>query len=246
MITPYDRALGVRTLLLGAGLSALALGVVVITDEAGSTAAMRAARMAAFLPALALVAAAVVLAAARARGEVHALLSLGVTPRRAALGAALGAWALGGVAVALLASGASDPRSLLPHVAAPASWVAQSGSFVATDAGVRVSDSGVVTFLGRAAATPLPGAPARGAALLAIAPFALVGPLWLTAQIGRAARSGALVVSVLACIALLHAVAAARVAAPWLVLAVLPLLVQVLWSAWRARERPAAVRGAAP
>ncbi len=120
----FDRLLGRRCFGLSLLLLALALAVVLATDEAGSTVGQRAARLAVFAPAVAVVAERLVLSQARARGELVALAALGASPWSQARGAMVAAWAVGALSLLVLLSPLSDVRSLFPVVQGHASFTA--------------------------------------------------------------------------------------------------------------------------
>jgi hypothetical protein len=77
----------------------------------------------------------------------------------------------------------------------------------------------------------------HGAAATAIAPLALVVPVWITTPIRLRQRLLVAMLAALTTVLLLHAVAARQLPAPALVLAALPLGIQALYSRWRL-ERP--------
>jgi hypothetical protein len=233
-MSPFDRLLALRTVALGGVLGAMAVGVVVATDEPGSTLGMRAARLAALLPGLAVVAESIALGQCRARGEVLALAALGASPRRIALGAMIAGWALAALAIGLLLSPLSDPRSLFPSVAHSNAWLSTGTALHDPLSGVSVLPSGALS-LGEATAAPLGAAtPSRGSALACIAPLALFAPVWSATQMGLVARLAGAGLALVLAIVLLHAVAAGRVP-PWLLACVcIPLLLQL---AWHGRDR---------
>jgi hypothetical protein len=225
-MSPFDRSLSRRTLGIALVLLAVATGVVVLTDEAGSTAALRVSRLCALAPALALIAAQLGIAQARARGELMALEALGASPARAAFGAAAAAFCLGIAATALVLSPLADPASLFPAVARPAVWVERAGALVDVAHGVTVDGAGAIAM---ASAQPLPevvGVSGPLAAALCIGPLAIAGPVWLLARLGRLARAAGAGLTVVAVIVLLHVVAAGLGAAWLLVLASAPLVAQ--------------------
>lgn len=228
-MSPFDRALALRALAFSCLLMLVAIGVVVVTDEAFSTTAMRVARLGALAPALAAIGCAAALGQARARGELRALGALGGSPWRLSRGARWAGWAVGLVAVAAVASPWSDARALFPSVTAPSVW-RQAGTALFDRAdGVRVAANGALdwlkpahTFAGRFVA-------GGGAATLAVAPIALAAPAWVSAPLSRTARAVGAVAGAAAFIVALHAVAAGRVACGWLVVAGGLLMAQAAW-----------------
>ncbi|MCB9580725.1 MAG: hypothetical protein H6717_27090 [Polyangiaceae bacterium] len=234
-MSPFDRSLSLRTVGLTVALVAVTTGVVVITDEAGSTTAMRVARLCAFTPALALIAAELVIVQARSRGELLALEALGVSPPRALLGAFAASFCLGIAATALVLSPVADASSLFPAVSRPASWVVQAGALVDVAHGITVSGDGSIA-LGVAQQVPeVAGVSGGVAAALCIGPLAALGPPWLAARLGRAGRALSGGLTLLAVIVLLHAVAAGVVPVWASMFGALPLLVAALYGhrKWR-------------
>jgi hypothetical protein len=226
-MTPFDRLLARRTLALGAILTLLVVGVVVVTDEAGSTFAMRVARVAALVPALAVIAEMVALAQCRERGEERALLALGASPRRVAFGAIVGGMVLALAALVLVASPLSDVSSLFPVVASSSAWSATPAGLLDPSSGVSVAASGAITLSDASVVPALAGAPTRAAALSCFTPLALVAPLWGATELGLAARLSGAALAFAAAVVLLHVVAAGRAPASILVLAALPLVPQL-------------------
>ncbi len=227
-MTPYDRTLFRRALAFAAVAALLCLGVIATTDEAASTAAARLARLAALAPALAAFGSTLALAQARARGEYIALGALGVGPLRVALGAVLAGWVAGALAVTVAALPWSDPAALFPAVTTPAAWRITGAALFNPASGVVVRSDGAIA-LGHA----LPLAPdvfrlQRLSAVLAIAPLAVVTPVWVGVPARGWLRVAAVAAAAAATIVLLHAVAAARLGAPWLVAGTAPLLFQTL------------------
>lgn len=229
-LTPFDRLLCVRTGLLACALVAAASAVVVTTDEVGSTAAERLARLSVFAPALSVVACIVVERQAVLRGELATLAALGVTAPRALRGALLAAWLVGAVALGLVASPWSDPSSLFPSVAGTADWLLVDGRLVEPGAGLSVGAEGDIERFEPAAAAV--GVDARRGAQLVVGALALVGPWWAIASSGVGSRWLAPLATLLGTIVLLHAAAAGRISVVLLPAAALPLALHAL-ARWR-------------
>jgi hypothetical protein len=231
----FDRQLALRCFALGLVLVLLCTGVIVATDEAGSTLGLRAARLSAMLPGLVVVAQQIALGQSEAKGETRALVALGVSPWRAARGAVFAGWVFGGAALGLLASPLADVRSLFPAVAAPAAWAARDGALFDARNGAAVSADGTIQLERDFEPPATIGAPSRRAALACIAPLAAVVPAWGVIRLGLGARlAGAAVAAGLA-ITLLHAVAGGRLGPLWLSLASAPLVLQAAFALSRRR-----------
>jgi hypothetical protein len=214
----FDRRLMLRAFAFTLLALVVTGGVVIATDEPFSTWPMRAARLAAFLPALAAIGAAAALAQSRARGELRALAALGASPWRVTLGATVAGWLAGAISVSVLLSPLADVRSLFPGVVVHAVWKTAGAALVDAAHGVRVEPSGAILLLAAHGAPAI----ARGAssfdAALAIAPLALLAPPWACAPLPTAARLIGALGTIALIIVLLHAVAAGRITAGWLVL----------------------------
>ncbi len=224
----FDQILLRRSLALTVLAVVLAFGVVVGTDEAFSTWQMRVARMSAFAPALAGVGAGAALAQARARGELRALAALGVSPWRLGLGPMLVGWGVGVVSVGLLSSPLADAAVLFPRVAQSQPWTWHEGLLVNVAHGVQVAGDGHLD-VGLGTGMSGAGFAAGGAvAVLAVGPLAAATPAWVSAPIGAVGRCAVLPLTLGLTIVLLHAVAAQRLHAAWLVTGALPLGVQAL------------------
>src|SRR5690606_29874609 len=166
-MSPFDRSLALRVVGVVFVTAALAAVVIVATDESGSTAPMRVARLCALQPALAALGCWAVQAQAEARGELRALLGLGASPWRLCRGPCVAAWGLGALALVTLASPWADPSSLFP-VVAPAAWERVGGQLVDPVHGVSVDARGALRFLGQSARRVAQG-PGAAAACWALA-----------------------------------------------------------------------------
>ncbi|HMJ12596.1 MAG TPA: hypothetical protein VK524_14325 [Polyangiaceae bacterium] len=226
-MTAFDRALAVRALAYGGLGSALALAVMLLTEEPSSTWPQRLARLCLFVPATAALASALSLAQARARGELVALAALGASPLRVARGPSLVAWALGALAVALVASPAADVSSLFPALRAQAHFRADTLGFSDLRHGVRVDPHGALHWLASSVEPQLRAQRGLEAALVT-GSLSLVLPLWVSAELGVAVRVLGAALALGLVLVLLHAVAASRLGAPWLMSSALPLAFQAL------------------
>lgn len=235
-MTRFDLTLLVRTLGLSAVTTALAVLVVIATDESFSTLGMRAARLAAFSPGLSAVAAAVVMAQVESRGEARALMALGAPFWRVVQGVRLAGWLWGAVALVVVLSPLSDPSALFPAVT-PAAWRVHGSGLVESQSGVFVNALGELGFgalQGMASPSYLPS---RAAAALAIVPLSAVVPVWMTVVRSLSARLLGGAVVVLVTVVLLHGVAARQWSTLLLLGTGMPLLLQIV-----GRSRPEAGR----
>lgn len=233
----FDRLLWRRCLGLSLVLFVVVAGVAVATDEPGSTLGMRVSRLAAFLPAVVVIAQQIVLAQARARGELTALAALGASPLGQVKGAVLAGLVIGACAVAALFSPWSDVRSLFPVVGGAASFTPVAGGLEDPTTGVLYAPDGSIAFGEASELEARVGAtPGRAAAAGLVVPLAGVAPLWGAAPMGLFARfAGAFLAFALA-VLLLHGVAARRAPVLGLALSALPLAAQAAL-AFRARRR---------
>jgi len=223
---PFDRWLCRRSLAFTAVALAMAIGIVLATDEAFSTARMRVARLCALAPALAALGAGLALSQAQARGELRALEALGGSPLRVARGAVVAGWMAGIVAVLLLASPFADPSSLFPTIGTRGFWTEESGSLADASKGLRVWPHGEIEYFGETSIARVGVAPSRIGAALAVGLLGLIVPIWVTARTGVLSRAAMAMLSVGLMIVLLHAVAAGRVGPPWLLVSALPIALE--------------------
>jgi hypothetical protein len=237
----YDRRLFLRsvgtTALLGAGVWTL----IVVSDEAGSSAAMRGARLCALVPLLQILSVLWVLESARRRGEQRALEALGVAPLRVAAAVLGAAWLVGAAACLCVASSWVDPRSLFPVIADGQGWTRAGEVWLDAARGVEVDALGRIR-LGVASAAPL-ALSRSDAALALLLPLCALAPLW--AALRCAARERWLVALGAAALAVttLHAAAAQRVPSFALAGCALPLGLHCLWLSRPRARRPAAAAG---
>jgi hypothetical protein len=225
-MTAFDRRMFLRMLMVTGVLWVAAFATVVLTDEPGSTTAMRLARMGALTPGLSAVAALLSLEQARDRGELRALAALGVSPWRAALGATLAGWLLGAIAVLLVASVWADPAALFPALPEPSGWRPDGMRLVDPLRGVAASSDGTLVLSPPAGFRPKAHAAHSLVAAMAVGAHAVLGPLWASSPLGPPARIAGFVASVALTVTLLHAFAAGAVGAEWLLFGAAPLGLQ--------------------
>jgi len=231
----HDWLLFRRSLVTFAVLAVMALGIVVGTDEAGSTTGMRLARFVAVSPALTVLAQLFTLTQSEARGELGALRALGASPLRVARGPLLAGLAVGIVAMLALASQSADVSSLFPAVSTPGSWVRTAEGLRDLSSGVTVTPTGDVMFPAEPVVGQGAAAPGRIAALAFLGPISLAAALWGATPMRPAGRVVGAAVTAFVAIVLLHATAAGVVPVLLLSVAALPLVAQsaVVWGRWR-------------
>lgn len=226
-MSPFDRWLFWRTLVLTAlGLVAAAL-VVGLTDEAYASAGARSARLAAMAPGLAAASVIFQTAQLRVRGESVALGALGAGPWRVARGAALASAVVGLLAVVLLLTPWAEPRALFPTVSFDIQWVLQGSQFWEPNHGIRLHSDGSLFLLPPAPRSPAGQEPSWAwPAVLALLPVALGAPVWSSSPLSPARRIAGAGLFAALLVGLLHAAAATRISANWLSLAGVALFVE--------------------
>ncbi len=212
---PFDRSLCLRTLVWVLVAFGLTLGVVIGTDEAFSTPAMRVARLSAFAPAIAALGVWLAVAQSRSRGETRALEALGASPWRVCRGAIVGGWLVGALAVAMLLSPWADGEALFPVLSATTSWSLDGATLVEPNIGARAHATGELELFQAEGARPLGFESAPRAAVLAVAPMAVLSPPWAGARVPPWLRMASLGVALAMSVVMLHAVASGQVS-PWL------------------------------
>jgi hypothetical protein len=222
-VHPFDWLLLRRSLLAAAIAAGVAASVVVTTDEATSTAAMRVARIAAFAPLIAAIAALFIVSHARSRGELRAIECLGVASWRAARGASLGAFLVAAMGTALLVSPWADAASLFPVVRSAIEWAIDPNGHAARAMGVVVSSDGSIALTARVA-EQVRVAPAAWAALPCLLPIAATVSPWAVTPMSHATRGISVAAAGMAAVVCLHLVAAGRLAPSIGVVACVPLL----------------------
>jgi hypothetical protein len=134
---------------------------------------------------------------------------------------------LGAIAVVLVLSPLADVTALFPVVVTPTEWRVEDGRLLAPASGVTVSSDGALVLSAASADGPAPGSPHRASAALAIGPLGLAAPLWAASPLPFARRLLGALLAVALVLVLLHAVAGARISPLALVLAALPLAIDV-------------------
>jgi hypothetical protein len=237
----YDRRLFLRGLGTAALLGAAAWTLIVVSDEAGSSAGMRVARLCALSPLLQILTVLWVLEGARRRGEQRALEALGVAPLRVAAAVLAAAWLVGALACLCAASRWADPRSLFPRIAGEQAWTRAGAVWLDAARGVEVDALGRLRL--SVPSTAPPALARMGAVLALLVPLCALGPLW--AALRCAARERWLVALGTAALAVtaLHAAAAQRVDAFALIGCALPLGLHCLWLWASPARRPVSAAG---
>ncbi|MCS6900932.1 MAG: hypothetical protein RMJ98_12475 [Myxococcales bacterium] len=204
-LSPLDRRLALRTAALTSLLTGIALLVLARTDEPGSTWSDRLLRLAALTPALASVAASLLVRQMGARGEALALALTGAPPLRCFFGVALGGALIGVPASLLGVTLAPSLRALLP-VVTTSPWVAAPGGFLAPSLGLQLARPGAEVVF-QEATTALPPAPERWPIALALALASWVAPWWAALPCAPLPRLAVGICAVLGAITAFHAVA---------------------------------------
>jgi len=234
----WDARQAGRALAFASLFAVIAWLVTATSDEGGIAFGVRVARTLPAAPLCAALGTWIVHARARRRGELLALETLGVGPRRSGAAAVAGGAAL--AVVFALGIGAS-PRFAVgvffPAVP-PASEVAfNRAGFVDLRRGVRVEADGSLTRLPTAAPSPPSGAPpgARAVAALTVACTGVALTLLAASRGGRVAAASAVLVASAAVLIGFHAAAAGAIAAP---VAAAPSAILLAWSLRRYGRSP--------
>jgi len=175
-----------------------------------------------------------------AENQARALEALGVHPRRALLGAALGGALLASVGPAIVLAGFADLEPLFPRARDASVWVADAeGGLLEVSRGYRVGKGGALVVVPVVAAVREDDRrdDRSKAVALALALLSLGAPYWATLEAPRGRKAFVLAILVAGLIASFQLVAARRVA-PWIV--VLPpfaLLAHALLSRYRGVPR---------
>lgn len=225
MVTRYDARLVLRTVAVGSLLGLAILSIGMATDEPGSTWPGRLGRLASLLPIAGGLAAALVVAQVRARGEALALAAIGASPARVTRGAVVGGILVGLVGAAMVALGMADTSSLFPRIELHGAWQFVEGAWLDSSRALSVSPSGELDRLSHLAPPSLKAEPLLdGATALALLLFSLVVPAWATAPSPLLRRLLVALVVGFVSVASFHAVGAGRLvpsmlsAAPMLLL----------------------------
>lgn len=230
-----------------AGVAILVALLVIATTDDGASWARRAAMLGAVAPVAGSIGTLGAVGLARGRGEIVALLALGVSPTRAQLGAVIG-----GIVIALpgpfvTSSRWADPSALFPtpvesRVWAPGEASAAAGSrgesLREMTMGIQVEPGGRVAFVKEA---PQSGAAPRlfPAALVfaALTLCALACPLWVAARASKTRKAVVGLAAVLFLIAAFQAVAMERGSPLLLLVAPLLLLIDVALTTYAGARR---------
>ncbi len=226
----YERA---RCLLIGCCLFLAAAAIGVATDEPGASWPARAARLGALGPVIAGLSAAACAAQARRSGATRALLGLGVSPWQVHRGERQGAWLLGALGLGLVLAPWSEQASLFPQIEGSAAWQRLADGTLYSALGVSWNArSGFAS----AAAVAQPSVSWSLASLALLGPACAVVPPWVLSidpdrQPARGLLGTAIAVTLTSALALglVHAVAAQRLSAGWLVLSCAPLMLHAAW-----------------
>jgi len=214
-------------------LFVLSAGVVVATDEPGSTLGMRLARLAALAPAWVVVAQRLTLHSSAVRGELRALAALGVSPWRGSRGVVLAGWCLALAALGCLTLPWTDVTSLFPAVTAPTNWEPVADGLRDAASGVLVHPDGGIVISTQVVPPVLRLGPGRDAALACLSPVALMAPVWGAAPLSLSGRLAGGFATAIAAVVLLHARAAGVVPSVALGAATLPLVLQAGFGWWK-------------
>lgn len=217
-LTRYDLTLVLRTASAGLLLAISILLIGMATDEPGSSLGGRLGRLAALLPIAGGVAAALIVAQARARGESRALAALGVGPVGLVRGAWIGAVLVGLAGPSSIAAGAAEIASLFPRVEAQAAWRFVEGAWLDENRGLAVLAGGELEYR---AVIGAPGPSHRdaptAATVLALLFTSLAAPAWALTSRSATRRAIVLVASAFAAVTSFHLVGAQKLT-PWALL----------------------------
>ncbi len=231
-MTPYDVQAFRRSLALGSTLCLLVFGVMAATDGAHTPPAAKLGQLSTLAPLLAALGALISHSQAQARGETLALISLGVSPLRAGLGASAAVALLGLAGAAVLALGVGDVDGLLPRLDGT-SWIPQpGGGWASADLTIRVDEAGVPS-LHAGLTSRLVSRPPIGPIVASVVWMTLVLADWTTERAEGWWRLVAALAGGGTAVILFHLLAAGRISS-WSLLAVpLPLVAQT----WALRAR---------
>jgi hypothetical protein len=228
--TPFDWQMARRASVLAAILSLAMVAVVVSTDEQSVSWAARLGRLAPLLAVAGGLGAFVTMEQARARGEVRAIMALGVAPLRACAGAAVGGTWVALVGPGMVLRKSVDLGPLFPRAEAGTEVfrTLDARTVIETSRGVILHADGMLAPLAEHAPSMLSSTQPRLGTFLALLVLALAVPIWsaLRCRPGRRIVMGAL--AMLGCMLVFHLVAAGRAPAWTLPLAPLVLLVEAV------------------
>lgn len=236
-MTAYDRQTFARSLVLGLTFGILVFAVMVATDGATTTFSEKLGRLCVLSPLIGALGSLASNAQAYLRGEVRALAAVGVAPSRVVRGGVLAVLVLGGLGAVVLALNLADVDGLLPRLEG-VTWIAQlDGSYTSEEGGVvvdatgspRLTDGGVST--GEVSRD-------RWAISMSVLWMAVVLADWVREEAGGLERLLTVVAGGVLTIVLFHLVASGRTSSWSLMLAPLPVLLQVwLRRGWRQVQR---------
>jgi hypothetical protein len=231
--SPFGWLLVRRALASFGVLSVVALALAAASDEPDSSWAMRAARWAAFAPALLGIACAVTLRQSESRGELRALRAIGVS--QVHLGILL---SFAGAVVALgstivLWTSLGDVSALFPTVTPADPWQPSQAGFDNLGLGVHVASPVDIRFIPAQEVVQARLAASRWAAWLLAVPAALVIPIWVAVPSSTFGRGALVFVVVIGSLVLFHALAVGRVPVAWMLLPALALTLQSAIGAWK-------------
>lgn len=234
-MTAFDRVQLARAVVYSVAALIATMAVVVLTDEPFSTTAWRVARLAAIAPAVAAVGVWSASARAASRGELRALEGLGVHPLRVRLGAILGGWSIGALAVCALLSPWSEVRALFPSITLGASWYPVRNALEAPSLGIAIDAAGHIAQLQSRAANALPSA-GRVTALGVVLPLAFFAPAWAAVPLSSLARATGAALTATTTIVVFHALAVGRISPVAALCGGLPLALQTLHALRRSTQ----------
>lgn len=150
-------------------------------------------------------------------------------------------WGLGVSGAALLLTRATDPSYLFFSYPEQAEWLWQGNAWQNAHYGLKLLADGTFETVAKSHSASLAFAPGRLAACLAVVPFGIAVPMWLSVAASLQARLWAVVTAALLLNVLMHAVAAGRASALLLPTASAPLLLHS-WICFRAQRAASAAR----
>jgi len=238
----WDARQAARAFGIAALLAAIAWLVTAVSDEGGLSFGVRTARTLPAAPVCAALATWIVHARARARGELLALETLGVGPRRSGAPAVAGGAALAVLfAVAIAVSPRLDVAVFFPAIPHAGEVRFVDGGFVDARRGARVEIDGALARLPRSDASGATGLPrgARPIAALAVAMSGIALALVAASRTRGAIAGVAALGTAAAMLVGFHAAAASAVAAPAVVMPPGVLLAWAIVHYRRTGDRPA-------
>jgi hypothetical protein len=232
-MTAYDRQTFARSLALGITLGILVLAVMIATDGAMTTSSEKLGRLCVLAPLIGALGALAANAQASLRGEVRALAAVGVPPSRAFRGGLLAVLVLGALGSLVLALNLADVDGLLPRLEGAAWTPEPDGSYWSAEAGVVVDPSGTPR-LTKTLVSHEGVSKDRWPIVISVLWMTLVLADWVREEAGGLERLLIVLAGGGLTIVLFHLVASERTSSWVLMLAPVPLLLQV-WArrGWR-------------